>query len=65
MAEKTKREKIRLCPYCKTTPEDKDEKSCPACGVDLLTHCPSCRAILEENGDARECRACGFKFEEE
>ena len=62
MADKGEIKKIRVCPNCKTTTGSLAEGKCPVCGANLLSACPSCRAILEDNGDARECKACGMKF---
>jgi hypothetical protein len=64
MAEETGGKKVRVCPTCKTRTEDPGGKACPICGANLLTICPSCDAMLEGNGDARECKVCGFAFGE-
>ncbi len=64
MATKDKAVKIRTCPECKTTAGETGGKTCPVCGAGLLTMCPACRVIIEDNGDAKECKACGLKFVE-
>jgi hypothetical protein len=65
MAQNSKVEKIHLCPKCSTGQTfETAMMACPLCGSKLLNACPSCKAILGDDGDAKECKACGAKFAE-